>query len=47
LLIAIQHWIATDPMLLQLEVFGDAVPSEIASGGLNDESRQWRSREVA
>jgi diguanylate cyclase (GGDEF)-like protein len=37
--IAIEHWTATDPMLLQLEVFGDAVQSEIASGGLNDESR--------
>ena len=38
--LAIQQWAATDPMLLQLLVFGEAIEDEMKSGLLNDESRR-------
>ena len=44
---AIQQWIATDSMLLQLAVFGDAIRSEMKSGLLQDEARlQFLSSEL-
>ena len=35
---AIQQWTATDPMLLQLSVFGDAIDTEMKAGRLRDTS---------
>ncbi len=37
---AIRQWTITDPMLLQLDIFGDAIRSEQKSGSLNDEARR-------
>ena len=36
---AIEQWTETDPMLLQLSVFGDNIKDEIGSGLLHDEKR--------
>lgn len=36
---AIQQWIATDPMLLQLAIFGDAIKSEVGDGLMKDAPR--------
>lgn len=36
---AIRQWIATDPMLLQLAIFGDAIRMEVDNGLLHDEER--------
>jgi diguanylate cyclase (GGDEF)-like protein len=44
---AVQQWIATDSMLLQLAVFGDAISSEMKNGLLQDEARvQFLSAEL-
>ena len=44
---AVQQWIATDSMLLQLAVFGDAIRSEMRSGLLQDGARlQFLSSEL-
>jgi diguanylate cyclase (GGDEF)-like protein len=37
---AIQQWAATDPMLIQLQMFGEAIEDEMKTGVLNDENRR-------
>ncbi|MBR0830086.1 GGDEF domain-containing protein [Bradyrhizobium manausense] len=36
---AIQHWVATDPMLLELTIFGEAIDTEMKQGPIRDEQR--------
>lgn len=36
---AIQQWTATDPMLLQLAIFGEAIKAEVGAGLMKDEPR--------
>jgi diguanylate cyclase (GGDEF)-like protein len=36
---AIEHWRATDPMLLELTIFGDAIDAEMKSGVVRNEPR--------
>ncbi len=37
--VAIQQWTATDPMLLQLAIFGDAIKAEVSDGLMKNEPR--------
>lgn len=36
---AIRHWVATDPMLLELTIFGEAIDEEMKRGPIGDAQR--------